>query len=421
VGDVDRDGHDDLYVTCFGRDALLRNTGARRFEENTEAAGLGDPRWSTAAAFGDLDDDGDLDLYVANDLFLDLADPPPQETFQGVKVPTGPRSLRPEPDVLYENLGNGTFRDVTAASGVGAARAAYGLGVVILDFDGDGRQDIYVGNDSMPNFLFINLGGMRFEERAVAMGVATNSYGDPQATMGIAVADVDGNGWPDIFTSNFANDSNTLHLNHEGRYFVDITHRIGVGMASFTALGWACGFYDFNHDGSEDLLVFNGHTYPGATRELMGSEFLQSPQLFLRDGRRFELVPPESVAPALAGRHCDRGAAFGDLDRDGDIDVVAVDLRGPVRVLRNDADDAAWIVVEPQAPRLGCTVELSAGEYRQRRFLHSGGSFISASATSAHFGLPEGVTTVDLVVRWPGGLERRLEGVATGRYVEVKR
>jgi hypothetical protein len=419
VGDCDADGHDDLYVTCYGRNALLRNDGAARFEEVTDAAGVGGDAWSAAAAFGDLDRDGDLDLYVANYLRFAVVHPPAPSSFKGAPVFTGPIGLEPEPDVLYENLGDRRFRDVSAESGCAAVAPAYGLGVVVLDFDDDGLQDVYVGNDSTPNFLFRNQGGLRFREDGLRSGVAVNVDGATQSTMGIAVGDVTGDGHPSLFTTNFSNDTNTLHVNRGDRLFDDQTRRYGLGMVSFPYVGWACGFYDLEHDGDEDLLVFNGHVYPNATPESMDARYAEPPLLFAREGPRFVHVARPS--PCLLEEHRDRGAAFGDLDLDGDVDVVVVELNGPLRILRNDANASGWLIVELAPTALGSRVELFAGGARQTRWIYSGGSFVSASAQVAHFGLPPGQRTADVVVTWPDGARQRLDGVAADQRLVVRR
>ena len=421
VADYDRDGYDDLYVACYGRNALLRNGGDGTFEDVTEEAGVGGDAWSVAPAFGDLDGDGDLDLYVANYLEFDIEHPPAPSTFKQAPVFTGPRGLPATQDDLYENLGDGRFREVSEQAGCRAGPAGYGLGAVILDFDRDGKQDIYVGNDSTPNFLFRGQGGMRFEEVGLECGLAVNLYGSAQSTMGIAIADVSGNGYPDVFTSNFSNDTNTLHVNQEGRYYDDKSARYGLGMVAFPYVGWACGFYDFDHDGDEDLLVFNGHVYPNATCEAMDAEFDQRPLLFAREGDRFRLVEEQEAGAWLGEAHCDRGAVFGDLDGDGDVDVVVLELNGPLRVLRNDCDAPGWLIVELEPAAPGSRVEVSAGAWTQTRWIYSGGSFASASAQVAHFGLPRGCTEVEVLVTWPDGLQRRIPSVAADQRLVLGR
>jgi hypothetical protein len=419
VADADNDGCDDIYVTVFGKNALLVNSPEGRFRETTDTAGVGGSAWSAAAAFGDLDRDGDLDLYVANYLKFDLAHPPPSSSFKGAPVFLGPIGLPPEPDVLYENLGSGRFRDITAASGCGAVAPAFGLGTVILDFDGDGWSDIYVGNDSMPNYLFKNRGDLRFEEDGLRSGISVNIDGSAQSTMGIAIADVNGSGLPSVFTTNFSNDTNTLHVN-QGRFFDDETRRYGLGMLSFPYVGWAAGFYDFEHDGDEDLLLFNGHVYPNATTAVMDAEYAEPALCFERVSERFLLVTDPRAGP-WSIPHRDRGAAFGDLDGDGDVDVVVSELNGPLRLLRNDANNARWLSVEFVPHALGSRVELTAGTTRQTRWIYSGGSFVSASAPVAHFGLSAEYAHADLRITWPDGTEQRLENVGVGQHLRVER
>jgi hypothetical protein len=428
VGDVDGNGFDDLYVAAYGPDALLLNDGGKRFSDGTARAGLGDPRWSTAAAFGDVDGDGDLDLYVANYVEFDPGQPPPARTFFGVPVFGGPSGMKGVPDVLYENVGGGRFRDISAASGIAAAPPSYGLGVAILDFDGDGKQDIFVGNDSMPSFLWINQGGQRFAEKGLAAGLALNGDGEPQATMGIAVGDVNGDGRPDVFTTNFANDTNTLRVSVGPGAWEDRTRQYNLGAVSRPFLGWATTFCDFDHDGDEDLVVFNGHVYPSATPQTMDATFRQTPLLFERVGARFERVDAARAGAWLAEAHLDRSTAFGDLDGDGDMDMVVGELNGPVRLLENDGAAGHHLIVELADRRpgrgnrhgLGSQVVLRQGAVIQTRWVFSGGSFQAASAAYAHFGLPAG-DPVRLEVTWSDGVRQVVEDVRVDRRVVVDR
>jgi len=429
VGDVDGNGFDDLYVAAYGPDVLLLNDGKKRFTDATARAGLGDARWSTAAAFGDMDNDGDLDLYVANYVEFDPAHPPPARTFFGVPVFGGPMGMTAAPDVLYENVGGGRFRDVSQASGIAAAKPSYGLGVVILDFDGDGRQDVFVGNDSMPSFLWINQGQGRFMEQGLAAGLALNGDGEPQATMGIAIGDVNDDGRPDVFTTNFANDTNTLRVSVPGQAaWEDRTRQYNLAAVSRPFLGWATAFCDFDHDGDEDLVVFNGHVYPTATPETMDSTFRQTPLLFERTGARFERVDAARAGAWLAETHVDRSAAFGDLDGDGDVDMVVGELNGPVRVIENDGAGAHHLVVELADRRpgvgnrhgLGSRVVLRQGAATQTRWIFSGGSFQAASAAYAHFGLPT-ADPVRLEVTWSDGVRQAVGDVGVDRRMVVDR
>ena len=433
VGDFDGDGFDDLYVTCYGPNVLLRNTAASGrpgFADVTEAAGVGDPGWGTSAAFGDLDGDGDLDLYTVNYLEFDLTDPPPRSRYKGIEVLAGPHGLTAQADVLYENLGDGTFRDVTESSGCLAVEPGFGLGVAILDLDGDGKPEIFVGNDSMPNRLFRNRGGLTFEDVGLHSGISSNSDGSDQATMGIAIGDVDGNTRPDVFTTNFSSDTNTLHLNLDGTFFDDRTMQFGLGMISRPYLGWACGLYDLDHDGDEDLLIFNGHVYPEARPDTMDSDYEQPPLLFVRRGDRFTAVDDPAAGAFLGEPRRGRCAVFGDLDGDGDIDVIAGELNGPIRVLRNDGAPGAWLIVELADERassrnhraLGSRVEITYDGRTQRRWIFSGGDYQSASAHYAHFGLGSAESRqLSVRIVWPDGFEQHLEKVAVRQHLVVKR
>jgi hypothetical protein len=460
VGDVDGDGSDDLYVTAFGENALLVNDGAGRFDDRTTAAGVGDERWGTGCAFGDLDGDGDLDLYVVNYLAFDPAAPPVGDRFMGVDVFGGPAGLAAQADVLYANRGDGSFEDVTTASGCADVPAAHGLNVVILDLDRDGAQEILVGNDSMPNRLLDDDvdGSMssgadvtgsvpgsvtagvtahgpwtrRLADRGLASGLSANAEGHSQATMGLAVADVDGNGFPDLYSTNFSSDTNTLHLNQGGRFFDDRSARYGVGTPSRMDVGWAAGFQDLDLDGDEDLLVFNGHVYSQASEDAMDSPARQRPLLLERDGPAFRVV---AAAPStwLDATHVDRSAAFGDLDGDGDVDVVVGERDGPLRLLRNDAapEPGSWLAVRLRDLRagsanvrgLGAEVTLTWTGGSARRWIFSGGSYLSACSPVARFGLPTEArdTTLRVEVVWPDGEIQAVEDAQPGELVIERR
>jgi hypothetical protein len=429
VGDFDGDGFDDLYIACFGPNVLLRNRGDGTFEEVTEAAGVGDPSWSTAAAFADLDGSGRLDLVVVNYLEFDPANPPPPAQFKGIPVLAGPRGLVPAIDRVYQNMGDGTFRDRTADSGIGAVPAAYGLNLAVVDFTGNGRPDIHVANDSMASHLFVNEGGFRFREEGLRSGVATNIEGAEQASMGIAIGDVLGNGRPDLFTTNFSSDTNTLHVNLDGRFFDDRTAAFGLAAPSRPLLGWGAGFFDLDHDGHEDLVFVNGHVYPQATIETMDSAYRQPPQLLRREGSRF-VVQPSAGAWAMEPR-VDRSIVFADLDGDGDIDLVISELNGPIRVIRNDLDPPPerWLRVRLDDRRpgignrrgVGAQITLERGDLVQHRWLWGGGPFQSNALAEAHFGLPPGAGDLRLRVRWPDGHLQTLDAIAPGEVLVVTR
>jgi hypothetical protein len=419
AGDYNADGFEDLYVTCFGPNVLLRNEDGRRFADVTAVAGVGDLRWGTSAAFGDVDDDGDLDLFVANYLDFDVSNPPARRgSFKGVAVMPGPAGLPPQGDVLYENLGDGTFRNATNSRGCVTEREGYGLGTVIFDMDADGDQDIFVGNDSSGNFLFHNMGGGQFAEIAELAGIARNYDGTPQACMGIGLGDVDGNGFADIFVTNFSHDTNTLYMNLGAGLFEDRTAQYGLGMVSLRFLSWGTGFYDFDMDGDEDIFIASGHVYPAATLQSMDSEYEQEALLFERRGARFERCT--DAGEVFTRRYRGRATAFGDIDGDGDVDVVMTTLNGPVHVFRNDTPSQNVVVVEPRracgSTALGSKVELLAGGTTQRRWIH-GGSYQSSDAPAAYFGL--GHTGSDgpahVRVTWPGGAMTEYSSVPVNR------
>lgn len=419
VGDVDGDGHDDLYVCRHGPDALLLSNGDGTFRDATTEAGLGDDGWSTSAAFGDLDDDGDLDLFVVRYLEFDPAAPPPRAEFQGIAVMGGPRGLLPQADRVYENLGDGRFIDRTADWGIDRATAGYGLNLVIVDLDGDGRREVVVGNDSNPNHVWTRTdepdGRVRFEDLGLAGGLATNGDGSPQATMGYAVADVNADGRPDLYSSNFSSDTNTLHASAGDDYHIDATRRYGLGLVSRPLLGWGCWFADWDHDGDEDLLVVNGHVYPEATPSLMDSAWRQPPLLMERRGDRFLRVEPPAGQPDhwLATPRLDRAAAFGDLDGDGDVDAVVAELNAPVRILESLAADHApgtGLVIALRDERtdarnhrgLGAEVLVRGGGLEQRRWIFTGGGFQSSSEPAVHVTRLRG-EPLDIEIRWPDG------------------
>jgi hypothetical protein len=431
AGDFDGDGWTDLYVTCLGSNRLYRNNGDGTFADVARQAGADDPRWSTGAAFGDFDDDGDLDLFVANYVDFKLDDLPEFGkgrfcNYRGVAVQCGPRGLPGAGDSLFRNNGDGTFTDVTKAAGVEDPEGRFGLTALWTDLDFDGWLDLYVANDAGPNFLYKNNRDGTFTETAFFAGVAVGEDGNEQGSMGLAIGDYDRNGSFDIFLTHFSDEYNTLYRHDREMIFSDVSYPSRLALPSLPYLGWGSEFMDYDNDGWLDLLVVNGHVYPQMENPALGTNYRQRMQLFRnnRDGTFSEIT--ESAGEALMRRYVSRGAAFGDLDNDGDLDVVVNNLDGAPVVLRNDDGNRNhWLNVRLVGSRknrlaLGARVRVVAGDLAQIAEVRSGGSYISQSDFRLHFGL-EKRTRVDLIeVHWPGGGVEKIENVAANQFVVIQ-
>ncbi len=428
VGDVDGDGDPDLYLTALGPNLLYLNQGDGRFQRAPADFGAGDEAWSASAAFGDLDGDGVLDLYVTNYVDIDLEDLPRphggRRSYQKlIEVFAGPQGLVAAPDSLYRGRGDGTFEEVSEAWGAREREPRYGLGVLFLDADDDGLPDVYVANDSQPNFLFVNRGGGRLEERGLLSGVALSEDGRSQAGMGIAAGDEDGDGLEDLFVTNFSGDGNTLSRNIGRGFFQDVTAETGLAQASHAQLGWGAHLFDADLDGTTDLLLVNGHVYPQVSGVASATGHAQANQLFLQgsDGRFSELLSPAGGS-GLALLGSSRGLACGDLDNDGDIDSVVVNVDGGVDLVRNESDPrAGWLAFDLKPARGGpepfgarVVVREPSGR-RQSRWMRTGASYLSSHDPRIFFGLGE-VRSAEVSVRWPGGAEESFGRVEAGRF-----
>jgi hypothetical protein len=425
IGDYDDDGWDDIYVTSLGPNHLLRNNGNGTFTDVTQKAGVGDPRWSAGAAFLDYDNDGKLDLFVANYVDFDVNNLPEFGKgrtcqFKGVPVQCGPRGLKGAGDSLYHNNGNGTFTDVSRKAGVADPDGYYGLGVICSDLDEDGLVDIFVANDSTPNFLYHNNGDGTFKDIGFPSGTAVNENGSEQGSMGVTLGDYDHDGRLDLFITNFDDDYNVLYHDDGKGSFTDVSYAAKVAAVSLPYVGWGTWFFDYDNDGWADLLVVNGHVYPQLPTYRQRN-FVHHNN---RDGTFTEVGT--QLGEPFAEKRTGRGAAFGDIDSDGDTDVVINNLDGPPQVLRNDGGNAnnsiliKTIGVKSNRDGIGARVKIVSGDVTQMAEVYSGGSYLSQSDLRLSFGL-EKRTKVDLIeVRWPSGAVDKITGAGVNRVITIR-
>ncbi len=431
VGDYDNDGLPDLFVTYWGQNALYRNRGKSGFEEVTKRAGLlGErTRWGAGATFLDYDRDGRLDLFVSYYLDFDIDKAPSKGSgancnWKGIPVNCGPRGLPPETPSLYHNNGDGTFRDVTKAAGIAEAFPGYGMTAVAADFDADGWPDIYLASDSTPSLLFRNNRDGTFSEEGLERGVALSEDGVEQAGMGVGVGDFDLDGDLDILKTHFSDDTNVLYRNEEG-HFDDVTIESGLGVET-RFVSWGAAIADLDNDGLPDLFYVTGSVYPEVEAKLPDYPY-HTPRVVFRNlgrGKFEELI--EEAGPGVAARHASRGAALGDYDNDGDLDILIVNLNEPPSLLRNDSAGTAnhaiqvkLIGTESNRSAIGARVTVRYGEKQQTQEVLSQSSFYSVSDQRLHFGLGS-VQVVDLEIRWPNGKRESIAKVAAGQLVTIE-
>jgi enediyne biosynthesis protein E4 len=423
VGDVDNDGDPDVFLCNYGPNVLYRNEGDGTFTDISREAGVDRPGWSSGGAFLDYDNDGDLDLYVANygewtyprdDQFCGSRE-------KGVRIYCSPKTIRAAKHILYRNDG-GTFTDVTVAAGLGRDDG-HGFGVVAADLNGDGRVDLYVANDLDPNFLYLNRGDGTFEDATETSGAAFDEEGRAQSGMGVDAEDVDGDGLTDLIVTNFAGEYNTLYQNVKNAGFLDATPYFGLASDTRPFVGWGTALADFDNDGWPDNFVANGHV--DDNRRLLGQaeDYEEPPLLFANlKGRRFRLATRDA-GPYFDAGHVGRGAAFGDLDDDGDIVVNHQDR--PPALLRNDSkNDNRWIRLEMRGTRsnrdaVGARVEVVADGRTIRRQRKGGCSLMSAHDPRLLIGVGRAAEVESLTVRWPSGAVSTREHLATNRTYEI--
>ncbi len=427
VADYDGDGWPDLFLTNYGPDVLYRNRGDGTFEDVTERAGVGDAGWGTGACFLDHDHDGDLDLYVGNYIDLDPQDVLSKglkEEYQGIQVMFGPRGLTGAMDRFYRNEGDGTFTDVTEAAGI-SGEALYSFQPVAFDYDLDGWIDVFVATDSQPKLLWRNLGDGRFEDVAFRAGVALSMNGNPQAGMGVAVGDYDRDLLVDLYVTNFAEDYNTMYKGDGKGFFRDVTSRLNLRAVTLPYVGWGCGFEDFDSDGDEDLYCVNGHVYPQVDQLALGTRYRQPSLFFENTGDGLLRVPPAGAGSGFELERAGRGSAVGDLDDDGDLDILIENIDDTPLYLRNDSPvQGNWVKVllvgkDRNRDAIGARLVARVGEHRCLRLVGTSAGFLSSNDPRIHFGLGEADVLDELEITWPDGTLERFADLPAGTIVKI--
>ncbi len=431
VGDYNNDGFDDLFCTYFGQNILYRNNGDGTFTDVTKQSGLSNaqPRWGAGCSFLDYDRDGFLDLFVSNYIRFSIEHAPVPGAnsncnWKGIPVECGPRGLPTGRHSLYKNNGDGTFTDVSVQSGVAAATQSYGMSVVTADLDDDGWPDIYVACDSTPSLLFMNNHDGTFREEGVLRGVALSDDGEEQAGMGIGVGDYDLDGHLDLFKTHFADDANVLYHNDGKGNFDDVTRQTRVGVET-RYICWGTGMVDLDNDGYPDIFVVTGNVYPEVERKLPQYQNKTPRVLFRNLGNKTFEELGEAAGPGVAESHSSRGCAFGDFDNDGDLDVLIINLNEPPSLLRNDLKiKQNWIKVKLEGVKsnrsaIGARILAHFEGKSQTQALLSQSSFYSCNDPRLHFGLGR-AATVDLEVRWPSGASESFKNLAANQLVTLK-
>ncbi len=435
VGDYNNDGHDDLFVTYWGDCALYHNNGDGTFTDRAAKAGVTTntgtkfQRWNTGCAFLDYDRDGHLDLFVANYIDFDPKTAPLPESgpclYHGIMVACGPPGLQGGKNILFHNNGDGMFTDVSEKSGILKTSGTYGLGVLVADLDNDGWPDIYVANDSKSSALYKNNHDGTFTDVAIEAGVAYSPDGKPQAGMGVSAIDYDCDGNLDLVKTNFAGDTASLYRNVGKMIFDDQTFQAGLGKVT-RFLGWGVGFLDFDNDGWSDILIVNGHVYPEVGDTDAEAGYRERKVLYRNLGNRKFVDVSMDAGPGILEKVPGRGCAFGDYDNDGDVDVLVNCVNDVPQLLRCDNSlKNNWLKVKAVGVKsnrsgIGARVYCTTeGDHRQMDEVRSGGSYISQNDLRIHFGLGK-AEKAELEIHWPSGLVDKLPGVRANQILIVK-
>jgi hypothetical protein len=432
TADVDGDGWEDVYVTALNGNHLYMNNRNGTFTDATDRAGLRVGGWSAGCGFGDYDHDGRLDLFVSRYVKIDLAHLPEfgrDKTceYRGVPVQCGPRGLPGETDFLFHNDGGGRFSDVSQKAGVSDPRGYFGLGVAWFDANADGWPDLYVANDSTPNFLYINQKNGTFKEMAFPLGVAVSEDGAEQGSMGVALGDYDHTGRFSLFVTNFSEEYNNLYRN-DGDHFTDVSFRSRTAPSSLPFVGWGDAFLDYDNDGWVDIIVVNGHVYPQLDKVKLGaSAGYRQRRLFYRNRRdgTFDEVAAQ-FGDVMMHERVSRGLAIGDIDNDGRIDVAINDLDGAPQLLHNEIAPAGnWIIVKlqgkaPNTDAIGAIVTVTSAGVTQKALVQSGTSYISQNDMRQHFGVGAATAIDTIEVTWPDGTATRQSQVKPNQIVTIR-
>lgn len=431
VGDYDNNGFDDLFISCFGKNALYKNNGNGTFTETAEKAGVANnkSKWGSGSAFLDYDKDGDLDLFVASYIDLDLKTAPLPETgpcmYKGLLVACGPPGLQGGVNMLFQNNGNGTFTDVSEKSGMRKTDGTYGLGAVVADFDNDGFSDIYVANDSAPATLYRNNKDGTFTDIALEAGCAYSIDGKPQAGMGVSAGDYDRDGWFDIVKTNFSGDTTTVYRNIGKANFDDVTFPAGLGMNT-RWLGWGVGFVDFDNDGWLDIFQVNGHVYPEVEKLTTEAGYAQRKVLYqnLKNGKFLDVS--SKIGGAVLENISGRGSAYGDFDNDGDMDIVIAPVNAVPELIRNDSKSGNnWLKiklvgVKSNRSGIGARIKITNEDGTQMDEMRSSNSYYSHNDTRLNFGVGANKTIKTVEIIWTSGQVDTLKDVAVNQLITIK-